>query len=100
MFVITEIIIKCPLYIIYTYISYFKLITAITYSNSLREWLTLKIYVVTSQWISYNLATVTNHPGQPYGSLHFTSPHSYVIPTAAYAVMLLLMMDMVNARNI
>jgi hypothetical protein len=41
----------------------------------------------------------TYQPGQPYRTLHFTSPHSYVIPTAAYAVMLPLMMGMVNARN-
>jgi hypothetical protein len=28
-----------------------------------------------------------NHPGQPYRTLHLTSPHSYVVPAAAYAVM-------------
>jgi hypothetical protein len=29
----------------------------------------------------------TNHPGQPYWTLHFASPHSCVIPTTADAVM-------------
>jgi hypothetical protein len=42
----------------------------------------------------------THYPGQPYRTLHFTSPHSYAIPTAAYAVMLFLMMGMVSARDI
>jgi hypothetical protein len=37
--------------------------------------------------------------GQPYRTLHFTSQHSHVIPMAAYLVMLLLMMDVVNVRN-
>jgi hypothetical protein len=41
----------------------------------------------------------TNHPGQADRPLHFTIPHSFVIQTAAYAVMLLLMMGMMNVRK-
>jgi hypothetical protein len=42
----------------------------------------------------------TNHRGQADLTLHFTIPHSFVIRTAVYAVMLLLRMAMINARNL
>jgi hypothetical protein len=41
----------------------------------------------------------TNHPGQSYWTLHFMIQRSNVIPTPAYALMLLLMMGIVKARN-
>jgi hypothetical protein len=60
--------------------------------------------VVAAQQLSCKLQlsccdVMTNHPGQTNRTIHFMIPHSFVIPTTANAVMLLLIMGMMNAQN-